>query len=236
MTTKTYYQTDRLGFYIGTVEVDPSPLEKNVWLIPAGCIVIAPPTIPSGKAAFWTGTQWTLTDNLENMTAYNTKTREPRLLSRFDALPSGYTLLVPGAHQIWGNGKWIDDVPTVLVTRHAAKLLEVNQACEAQILGGFVSTALDTPHCYQSGVYDQLNLTAAVVGAVDMEYPCRDDQGVKAFRLHTASQLSRVSDDFTALKMTLLQKAHRLKQQLADALAADDIAGIEAVSWQELQP
>ncbi|MDH2080315.1 phage tail protein [Pseudomonas atacamensis] len=234
MTTKTYYQTDRLGFYVGPVEVDPSPLEKDVWLIPAGCVAKAPPAIPAGKAAFWTGAQWTLTDNLENMTAYNTKTREPRVLSRFDALPAGYTLLVPGAHQIWREGQWVDDIPTVLVTRHAAKTLQVNQACETQILSGFTSKALGAPHAYQSGLYDQINLVSAI-GPADVVYPCRDDEGIKAYRAHTPQQLRQVLDDFTTLKLQQLQKAHALKQRLDQALSADDIDAIEAVTWSELQ-
>lgn len=236
MTTKTYYQTDRFGFFIGRVDVDPSPLEKDVWLIPAGCIETAPPAIPEGKAAFWTGEQWTLADNFENLTVYNTKTREPRVLSRYDVLPAGFTLLIPGPHQIWRNGRWIDDIPTVLATRHAEKTLEVNQACKAQIMGGFSSEELGAPHRYSSQFDDQLNLSGAVLSSVDMPYACRDELGAKAFRLHTAQQLRQVGEDFAMFKLQLLQKAHELKQRLDQALVLNDIDAINAVTWEDPQP
>ena len=40
MSTKTVYQTDHLGLYVGPVIADASPLEEGVYLIPGGCIEI----------------------------------------------------------------------------------------------------------------------------------------------------------------------------------------------------
>lgn len=61
MATKTVYQYDFSGCLIGTTEADESPLEPEVFLIPARCTEVAPPTeIPEDKWPRWNGGQWDL--------------------------------------------------------------------------------------------------------------------------------------------------------------------------------
>ena len=55
----TVYQTDAAGFFVG--EVTPRVLRGQP-LIPAGCVETAPPDIPEGKLARWTGAEWDLID------------------------------------------------------------------------------------------------------------------------------------------------------------------------------
>lgn len=121
-------------------------------------------------------------------------------------------------------------------TIHSLKTVSVNQACEAAITAGFTSEALGAPHFYSSQLDDQLNLTGAVLRGLDMPYACRDERGVKEFRLHTAEQLRQVGDDFTLYKLQLLQHANELKKQLNAALDAGDLAALEAISWEAPQP
>ena len=54
------YQTRNDGSYVGPVEADESPLEPGVWIIPGGCVEVAPPEIPEGMMAVWQGDQWSL--------------------------------------------------------------------------------------------------------------------------------------------------------------------------------
>lgn len=55
------YQTDNLGFYLGPIEADESPLEPGQYLIPAGAVPTAPPKLPpAGKAWRWNGSAWVL--------------------------------------------------------------------------------------------------------------------------------------------------------------------------------
>lgn len=52
------YQLDDQGLYVGTAVADQSPLESDVWLIPAGCVTVAPPKAPAGMVCQWDGLQW----------------------------------------------------------------------------------------------------------------------------------------------------------------------------------
>ncbi len=119
---------------------------------------------------------------------------------------------------------------------HAFRTSSINRACEASITAGFTSDALGAPYFYTSQLDDQLNLTGAILRGLDMPYACRDVQGAKEFRLHTAEQLRQVGDDFTLYKLQLLQHANTLKQQLDAALDAGDLAALEAISWEAPQP
>lgn len=119
---------------------------------------------------------------------------------------------------------------------HAAQAYDVDHACEKAISSGFKSAALGVPHHYSSQLDDQLNLTGAILRGLDMPYACRDEQGVKAFRLHTAEQLRQVGDDFTLYKLQLLQRANELKQQLDLALAAGDAEAMTLIRWEAAQP
>lgn len=60
MATRTVYQTDVNGVFVGLVQADESPLEPGVYLIPRGAVTEAPPTVPDGQQARWTGAAWVL--------------------------------------------------------------------------------------------------------------------------------------------------------------------------------
>jgi hypothetical protein len=62
MDTKTVYQVDDQGLYVGPTDADRSPLEENVWLIPRGCVTVAPPKTVAGKVAKWDGRRWRLVE------------------------------------------------------------------------------------------------------------------------------------------------------------------------------
>lgn len=56
------YQLNADGMFVGEVTADPSPLELGQYLIPAGCVTVAPPTIPEGKQAWFVDGEWHLID------------------------------------------------------------------------------------------------------------------------------------------------------------------------------
>mgnify|MGYP003678675005 FL=1 len=56
------YQTDLNGVYIGITIADQDPLDSTNWLIPAGCVETAPPTMTDSQFATWNGTEWVVED------------------------------------------------------------------------------------------------------------------------------------------------------------------------------
>jgi hypothetical protein len=232
MDTKVVYQTDHLGIFTGKKVADRSPLEPGVWLIPGGCVEVAPPVVPDKKAAFWDGRRWQLVDSYQGLTAYNVETREPLVIERAGSLPKGYTLEVPGPGQIWGNGHWVDDVPAVIELRYTAQVATINLACLQEITGGFWSAALGGRFFYDSAIEDQLNLTGLILRGFGGGYGCRDESGVIDFRDHSSEQLLQVSNEFTEFKLQRLRKANDLKQALAAARAASELDALNAVSWE----
>ena len=232
MDTKVVYQTDHLGIYTGKTVADRSPLEPDVWLIPGGCVEVAPPPVPAKKAALWNGRKWQLVDSYQGLTVYNTATRAPMVIEHAGALPVGYTLEVPAPGQIWGKGHWVDDIPTVLELRYTVQLAAVNKACLQEITGGFWSAALGDRFFYESQIEDQLNLTGLILRGLGGGYVCRDGSGVTDFQDHTSDQLLQVGNEFTSFKLQRLRKANELKQALAAARAASDLDALNAVSWE----
>ena len=61
MTAPTYYAYDVNGVYTSSVVLRQSPLDPaGTWLVPARTTSVAPPTIPSGQEAVWSGSAWGL--------------------------------------------------------------------------------------------------------------------------------------------------------------------------------
>ena len=54
------YQTDIDGIFVGTTTADQDPLDSTNWLIPAGCVETAPPTITDSQLAKWDGAKWSV--------------------------------------------------------------------------------------------------------------------------------------------------------------------------------
>lgn len=59
---KLVYQTNHERILVGTCYADESPLEPGVWMIPGGCVDLAPPGIPAGKLCRWDSGAWVLED------------------------------------------------------------------------------------------------------------------------------------------------------------------------------
>lgn len=59
---KKVYQTNDRGIFIGVTTADLSPLEQEVWLMPAGCVNVEPPKFNEGQLVRWTGKTWVVED------------------------------------------------------------------------------------------------------------------------------------------------------------------------------
>lgn len=228
----TIYHQDPAGALSGPVVL---PLVPGAGLlVPAGLVQLAEPLAEPEP-----GKTWRLNGSIPELaedhrgTTFDTRTGAAVEWRELGPLPAYLTKEArPSALHHWQQGAWVLNPQAV----HATQTQHINHACEAAITAGFQSVALGEPHLYSSELDDQLNLTGAILRGLDMPYACRDDQGVKAFRLHTAAQLRQVGDDFTLYKLQLLQHANDLKQQLDLALAAGDAEAMELISWEAVQP
>ncbi|WP_458377759.1 DUF4376 domain-containing protein [Pseudomonas fluorescens] len=221
------YQQDASGALFGPVELPPVP--GGGILVPYGFVQINDP-LPAPEP----GKAWLIVGGIAEQVedhrgpVYETQTGATIDWRELGPLPDSVTPIPrPSAHYHWMAGQWALDLEAL----HTAKVTEINQACETAITGGFISSALGGPFEYGSQQEDQLNLTGAILRGLDLAYPCRDEQRVKAFLPHTIEQLNQVSADFTLFKLQLLQKASELKQQLDQAMADGDPDALESVSW-----
>lgn len=224
------YQQDPSGALIGPVELPPVP--GGGILIPFGFVRLdqaLPDPSPGNIWSITNGEAQQVEDHRGQV--YDIQTGTPIDWRELGPLPDDVTVQPrPSELHRWQDGQWIIDLQAL----HALRTIAINQACEAAITAGFPSSALGSLHLYGSQLEDQLNLTGAVLRGADMDYPCRDEQDVKAYRLHTIEQLKQVSADFTLFKLQLLQRADGLKQQLDQALLAGDADALESIVWESM--
>lgn len=60
MKTKTVFQYDQAGMFVGKTDADESPLEPGVFLFPARCVEVAPPEFTGNQWPRWNGAKWEL--------------------------------------------------------------------------------------------------------------------------------------------------------------------------------
>lgn len=113
------------------------------------------------------------------------------------------------------------------------KIIELSVAAESEIINGFWSSALGTPHVYDSEPEDQLNLIGSVASGDDMYYACRDTvESAKQYLLHTNAQLTQVVRDGRDVKLAVLQKFNNKRNSV---LAAADVVSIVAITWESVE-
>lgn len=233
MNTKTVYQTNHQGLYVGPIEAPASPLEPGAFLIPGGCVETPPPTdIPPLKSACWTGKAWQLVDYFNGLVVYDTTTRKPLTITGVGPIPHGYTTQRPEPDQQWKKGRWVDDLPTQLAKLHPLKLALINDGCTTFIASGFNSKALGKTYRYDSALEDQVNLTGMIQSGLDGLCACRNSSGTKALIEHSTNQLQAVGQDLVKFKQQALQHAEQLKAELAKALADQDLTAMKRIEWK----
>lgn len=124
-------------------------------------------------------------------------------------------------------------IPEIPLERYQSRQTKtINEACHAEIVAGFESSALGAPHQYPFKEEDQNNLLSTFILAKEVgaskPFKCWDSEGVADYRMHTVAQLHQVGQDAEAHKMAALVKANTLKMQIAAATTA---AEVEAITW-----
>ncbi|WP_016753586.1 hypothetical protein [Leptospira kirschneri] len=132
-------------------------------------------------------------------------------------------------NQIYTPSGWIVNVEQ----KRNSLIGQVNSICASEIVSGFFSSALGSPHLYSSDQDDQLNLIGLVSINEIVMCKCTDQNGVKEYRAHTAEQIRRVLGDGAARKTLLLQKAFALKTLLQNASSAEELSSVDIqTNWE----
>lgn len=74
--TKTVYQLDYQNCFVCATAADADPMQPGHWLIPAGCVEIAPPEMGKNQVAQWQpeSQTWRIIPDYRGQTAYRTDT------------------------------------------------------------------------------------------------------------------------------------------------------------------
>ncbi len=119
------------GELLGRTSADPSPLEPDVWLIPAHSTLDNPPEPGAGLALVRREEVWVEVEDHRGATVYHTGTGEPRQWALLGPLPSDYTLVAPLTEfDTWQDDHWqLDETAQMaaakaLATRKRALLLQ----------------------------------------------------------------------------------------------------------------
>lgn len=150
---KKVCQLNEQGVYIGQTYADLSPeeAENGVYLIPSGCVEVAPPKDKKGFIAKWTNDNWEYIENHVGETVYSVTTKESLVISDFGAIPEGYTTIPPESDLYEWDGKaWVisPEKMTALLAERKTHLLNViankTDNFKAQYLIGYSQAEIDS--------------------------------------------------------------------------------------------
>ena len=125
--TKTVYQLDRHHCYLCPTAADRDPLVENNWLIPAGCLEVAPPETGKNQVAQWQqeSQTWRIIPDYRGQTAYRTDTWQhdgiaADTVTEPGALPEGLTIEPPPSSlHTWDGKAWVLDAETAAALKQA---------------------------------------------------------------------------------------------------------------------
>jgi len=114
-----------------------------------------------------------------------------------------------------------------------AQIALIKASCEAQIVGGFTSSALGSLRGYPSQDTDQRNLQSAVSASVGAAATWATpiwcaNAGVWSLTSHSAAQVQQVNADWLAFRVAAQQKYAGLVSQINAATSA---SAVQAIAW-----
>lgn len=117
----------------------------------------------------------------------------------------------------------------------AEKIAFLREACQAEILRGFSSSALGSLHHYSGEYENQINLIGLEAKArrsgasFSHKISCTNlETGEKARRSHTQTQIFQVFEDGSVYKETQISRLESLMSEVQSATTND---AVDAISW-----
>jgi hypothetical protein len=159
--------------------------------------------------------------------------------------PEGTTVIAHDglAHIGWlyDGAKFVDPNPPVVpqYTLDDAKTDQraaLSAACQAEIVGGFPSSATGQTRTYPTKLTDQQNLNSSVVASLIpgivstwvTPFWCADVNGNWSYVYHTANQIQKVGQDIKAQILSCQAKNEQLQAQV---MAATTIEQVQSIKW-----
>ena len=103
---------------------------------------------------------------------------------------------------------------------------DLDRDTNEQILSGFESSALGSPHHYDAMIENQINIIGAVLAGTELYYSCTDQNGIKDMRLHTAEQIKQVFTDGVTYKQTLVSQFYQKRDAFRNASTLNELVAL----------
>ena len=150
--TKKVCQLDDQGIYVGQTDADLSPAEadEGVYLMPAGCVDVAPPEEKEGFVAKWMRDNWEYIANHIGKTVYSTKTKASLVIDKIGDIPDGYTTITPTEQGEWDGNAWVisPEKQTALFAQQKEgllnKLADKADQLKNSLLAGYPQTEIES--------------------------------------------------------------------------------------------
>lgn len=128
-----YHYDPTTGEFLYQGEADRSPLENDVWLIPAHATGIKPPAAGDRQSTVFSGETWQIKPDWRGAPLWSTATGERVTIAELGATPTDIdaTDIEPLPYSVWDSAAWKEDATLRakhLVVRRSAKLAEINTA------------------------------------------------------------------------------------------------------------
>ncbi|MBU0680090.1 MAG: hypothetical protein KKD73_01590 [Proteobacteria bacterium] len=226
--------------FISETAAKESPLEPDIFLVPANATTIDPPLAGDKEVAVFTDGTWLLQPNWRGVDLWDKSTcQKVESITKIGVSPVSTVIdqAPPDDLSIWDDDLgWKPDL-----SKLKGKIItDLKVACDANCRGGLESSQLGTPHTYETTTdRDQANLNALTSAALKnmatagwtQNMTCIDAAGIKARRSHTAAQLAEVGEGAQLMISGNIDKFWNLLADLETAYLAGNQTAMLAVIW-----
>ncbi len=105
------YAYDNQGYFIGTTQLQESPLEPGVYFEKPNTTIEVTPALIENTIPFWTGLKWELKPDYSGREYWNIETKESKYFERGEEKPNNYTDKKPPIepYYVFLNNEWVID-------------------------------------------------------------------------------------------------------------------------------
>ena len=105
-----YHYHPATGVLLYASDADQSPLEENVFLIPANATDIEPPVAHANQVPVFSAGAWMLEPDFRGQTWFNTASGQPEMVSVIGQPADCLTVQAPATQfDKWDGSKWVTD-------------------------------------------------------------------------------------------------------------------------------